>query len=135
MFLAGYIEKYGTGTLMMIRESVEHALPEPMFKQSGGEFVAVVGRDWLTEEFLTSLKLSDRQFRAVMHVKLHGHITNSVYRGIVGVSESTALRDLRFLANLGLLEKTERTGRTAQYELAKAKPVINPSNPSSPHPR
>ena len=132
MFLAGYIEKYGTGTLMMIRESVEHALPEPMFKQSGGEFVAVVGRDWLTEEFLTSLNLSDRQFRAVMHVKLHGHITNSVYRGIVGVSESTALRDLRFLANTGLLEKTERTGRTAQYKLAKAKPVINPSNPSSP---
>ena len=132
MFLAGYIEKYGTGTLMMIRESVEHALPEPMFRQSGGEFVAVVGRDWLTEEFLTSLNLSDRQFRAVMHVKLHGHITNSVYRGIVGVSESTALRDLRFLANMGLLEKTERTGRTAQCELAKAKPVINPSNPSSP---
>lgn len=30
--LAGYIEKYGTGTLM-IWESIEHALPEPDFAQ------------------------------------------------------------------------------------------------------
>lgn len=28
LFLAGYIEKFGTGTLMMIRESLAHALPE-----------------------------------------------------------------------------------------------------------
>jgi DNA-binding HxlR family transcriptional regulator len=132
MFLAGYIEKYGTGTLMMIRESVEHALPEPMFKQCGGEFVAIVGRDWLTEEVLSGLNLSDRQVRGVMHVKLHGRITNSTYRQLVGVSERTALRDLRSLANMGLLEKTEGTGRIAQYELAKAKPVINPPNPSAP---
>jgi ATP-dependent DNA helicase RecG len=132
MFLAGYIEKYGTGTLMMIRESVEHALPEPIFKQSGGEFVAVVGRDWLTEELLARLDLNDRQFRAVMHVKLHGYLTNSAYRGIVGVSESTALRDLRSLAAMGLLKKTEGTGRNARYELISGKPVVNPSNPSSP---
>jgi ATP-dependent DNA helicase RecG len=132
LFLAGYIEKYGTGTLMMIRESVEHDLPEPMFKQSGGEFVATIGRDWLTEELLAGLNLNDRQFRAVMHVKLHGQITNSAYRGLVGISESTALRDLKSLVGMGLLEITEGTGRTARYELARGKPVINPSNPSSP---
>lgn len=117
---------------MMIRESVSHALPEPMFRQSGGEFVAVVGRDWLTEKVLTRLNLSDRQVRGLMHIKLHGRISNSTYRQIVGVSERTALRDLKLLADMGLLEKTEGTGRTAQYELAKAQPVINPPNPSSP---
>ncbi len=131
MFLAGYIEKYGTGTLMMIRESVEHALPEPIFKQAGGEFVAVVGRDWITEDLLAGLNLNDRQFRAIMHVKLHGQITNSAYRGMVGVSESTALRDLKSLSEMGLLEKTEGTGRAARYELGRGKPVINPSNTSS----
>ena len=35
LFLARYIEKYGTGTLMMIRESVEHSLPEPDFAAAG----------------------------------------------------------------------------------------------------
>ena len=139
MFLAGYIEKYGTGTLMMIRESVEHALPEPIFKQSGGEFVAVVGRDWLTEEVLSSLNLNDRQFQAIMHVKLHGHITNSAYRGIVGISESTALRDLKSLADMGLLgedrgNRAHRAIRIGHGETRHkpVKPVIfSPSrNPS-----
>ena len=37
LFLARYIEKYGTGTLMMIRESVEHSLPEPDFAERAGE--------------------------------------------------------------------------------------------------
>jgi hypothetical protein len=61
LFLARYIEKYGTGTLMMIRESVEHALPEPDFQQRGGEFVVTVWRDWLTEQVLAAANLNDRQ--------------------------------------------------------------------------
>lgn len=134
LFLAGYIEKYGTGTLMMIRKSVDHALPEPVFKQAGGEFVATIGRDWVTEDFLARLELSGRQTRGLMHVKTHGRISNSTYRRTVGVSESTALRDLRSLADMGLLRKTKGTGRTAHYELAKVQPAVNPPNPSSPAP-
>ncbi|MHB1324718.1 MAG: ATP-binding protein [Thermoleophilia bacterium] len=48
LFLTGYIEKYGTGTLMMIRESIENGLPEPDFEQRGGEFVVTAWRDWPT---------------------------------------------------------------------------------------
>jgi predicted HTH transcriptional regulator len=42
LFLARYIEKFGTGTLMMIRESLAHALPEPDFVERSGELVTTV---------------------------------------------------------------------------------------------
>lgn len=120
MFLAGYIEKYGTGTLMMIRESVEHALPEPMFKQCGGEFVTVVGRDWLTEEAMDGLGLNDRQKRAVTYVKTNGTITNSEYQRLAGVTRKTATRDL---AGLVACQAFELVGsrRGAHYVIAKGR--------------
>ena len=60
LFLARYIEKYGTGTLMMIRESLAHALPEPDFTQRGGEFTITLWRDRLTGDVLAKLQLNDR---------------------------------------------------------------------------
>jgi predicted HTH transcriptional regulator len=47
LFLARYIEKFGTGTLMMIRESLAHALPEPDFAQRGDEFTIALWREWV----------------------------------------------------------------------------------------
>jgi predicted HTH transcriptional regulator len=67
----------------------------------------------------------------VLEAKLVGGMSNSRYREIVKVSESTALRELRQLAKIGVLEKVGATGRTTHYIVAKIKPVINPSNPSS----
>lgn len=130
LFLARYIEKYGTGTLMMIRESLAHALPEPDFVQRGGEFTSTVWRDWLTDKVLVDLHLNDRQMQAVMHAKTSGRISTGEYRAMTKTSESTALRELRQLAKLRVLEKVGGSGRAAHYIVAKAKPVINPSNPS-----
>jgi len=131
LFLAHYIEKYGTGTLMMIRESREHSLPEPSFGgNQPGEFGTTVWRDWLTEEVMAELGLNERQRAALVKAKSAGSIGNMQYREAFGVSESTALRELRHLAKIGALEKVGGTGRSAHYSAAKAKPVINPSNPS-----
>ena len=80
MFLARYIEKYGTGTLMMIRESVEHSLPEPDFEQRAGEFSVTVWRDWLTEQVVAALGLNERQSRVLAHLKAAGRITNQEYQ-------------------------------------------------------
>ena len=44
LFLAHYIEKFGTGTLMMIRLCRSRGLPEPVFEQQGGEFVVALRR-------------------------------------------------------------------------------------------
>jgi ATP-dependent DNA helicase RecG len=130
LFLARYIEKYGTGTLMMIRESLAHSLPEPDFIQRGGEFTISIWRDWLTDEVMTEFHLSNRQRQAVVHAKSAGRISTSEYRDIAKVSESTALRELRQLTKLGILEKVGGAGRATHYIVAKEKSVINPSNPS-----
>jgi predicted HTH transcriptional regulator len=130
LFLARYIEKYGTGTLMMIRESLAHDLPEPSFVQRGGEFTIALWRDWLTDKVVTELQLNERQVKAVRHAKISGRISTGEYRAMAKISESTALRELRHLTKLCVLEKVGGSGRAAHYVVAKAKPVINPLNPS-----
>jgi ATP-dependent DNA helicase RecG len=131
LFLARYIEKFGTGTLMMIRESVAHGLSEPGFELRPGEFVTTVWRDWLTTEVVGALGLNERQQKAVGLVRSAGRITNREYRQITGATERTALRDLAELLAKRVLAKRGQTGRAAHYVLA-AKPDINPPNPPSP---
>jgi predicted HTH transcriptional regulator len=127
LFLARYIEKYGTGTLMMIRESLAHALPEPDFVQRGGEFTSTVWRDWLTDEVLAKFELNDRQKQAINYLKVKREITNRDYQALTGAISQTALRDLRELVAFGLVDKIGKTGRAAHYRLRK-KPDINPTN-------
>jgi predicted HTH transcriptional regulator len=131
LFLAHYIERAGTGTLDMIRLCAEAGLPEPEFRSDGERFVTVVWRDWLTDNFMNTLGLSRRQQMAIHQARVAGNIGNSRYRELADISESTALRELRQLTRMGLLEKVGGTGRAARYAPPKAKPVINPSNPSS----
>lgn len=128
LFLAHYNEKAGTGTLDMIALCREANLPEPEFRQDGGQFVMTLWRDWLTEARLDELGLNERQRKAVIELKRTKTITNSDYRKITGASESTALRDLKALFELGILKRIGATGRNARYIL-QPKPVINPSNP------
>jgi predicted HTH transcriptional regulator len=128
LFLAHYNEKAGTGTLDMIALCREANLPEPEFRQDGGQFVMTLWRDWLTEARLDELGLNERQRKAVIELKRTKTITNSDYQKITGASESTALRDLKALFELGLLKRIGATGRNARYIL-QPKPVINPSNP------
>jgi predicted HTH transcriptional regulator len=123
LFLARYIEKYGTGTLMMIRESLDHDLPEPDFVQRGGEFTTTIWRDWLTPEVLAGYNLNERQLKAVLHTKTTGRINNAQYREMTGVSDSTALRELRQITAIGVFEKVGGTGQSAYYAIVKAKPI------------
>lgn len=129
LYLTRYIERVGSGTQTMIRLCLEAGLPEPDFKLKVGSFVTTLWRDWLTGPVLAGYNLNGRQRQAVEHAKSAGSISNARYRELTGASESTALRDLRQLATIGVLEKVGGTGRSAHYAIAKAKPVINPSNP------
>ncbi|HED00250.1 MAG TPA: DUF4062 domain-containing protein [Proteobacteria bacterium] len=119
LFLARYIEKYGTGTLMMIRESLAHALPEPDFVQRGGEFTSTVWRDWLTPKVLAGYKLNERQIQALTHVKKNGRISNSEYQKLFGVSRATATRDLDDLFTKKILKKVGITGKGTHYILMR----------------
>jgi len=119
LFLARYIEKYGTGTLMMIRESLAHALPEPDFLQRGGEFTSTVWRDWLTDKIIVSLGLNDRQLQAIAYIKAHGRISNTEYQQVTHAIKKTATRDLNALKKKGLIEQIGIRGPGVHYVLVK----------------
>ncbi|NLX99621.1 MAG: DUF4062 domain-containing protein [Rhodopirellula sp.] len=131
LFLTRYIEKYGTGTLMMIRESVEHSLPEPDFEQRAGEFTVTVWRDWLTEAVLATSDLNERQRLAIAHVKITGRMTSQDYRQLTGATPRTTTRDLDDLVDKGLLRKVGKVGRGTHYVI-QAKPDKNRTNRPSP---
>ena len=120
LFLARYIEKYGTGTLMMIRACRDHGLPEPRFEQRGGEFVVILWRDRFPDQVLQALALNDRQIQGVARVKQTGRITNLDYQGLTGASRKTAARDLNDLVEKGVLERLG-VRKGTYYVLARGK--------------
>jgi predicted HTH transcriptional regulator len=115
LFLAGYIEKAGTGTLDMIARLREAGLPEPEFRQDGGTFVQALWRDWLTPKALASLGLSERQKKAIDFVRTNARIGNAEYQRLAGVTKATASRDLEALTKAGVLRKVGRTGKGTYY--------------------
>jgi predicted HTH transcriptional regulator len=119
LFLAHYIEKFGTGTLMMIRETATSGLPEPDFAQCGGEFTTTVWRDWVTDEVVNRLQLNERQRQVILHVKQHGRIANAEFQTMFAVAKRTASMDLGGLVAAGLLERFGFTGKGVYYRLAK----------------
>jgi len=84
LYLTRYIEKYGTGTLMMIQEASAHGLPAPEFEALPGEFMVVVWRDWLTPALMQRLGLNERQRAAVTLLRLRAQITNAEYQQATG---------------------------------------------------
>jgi ATP-dependent DNA helicase RecG len=76
-------------------------------------------KDRLTEEYLRSLGLNDRQVQAVLWVKRHGSITNRQYRELNGVSNKTAYLELADLIRRGVLRQ-EGTGKTRRYVLSQS---------------
>jgi predicted HTH transcriptional regulator len=119
LFQAHFIEKYGTGTLMMIDQCRQHGLPEPRFAQDGHEFMLTLWRHWLTPERLAALGLNDRQRQALDLLRGQGRITNTEYQAAFEVAKRTAHRDLAELAEKGLVEKIGSTGKGTYYVLSK----------------
>lgn len=124
LFLARYIEKYGTGTLMMIRESLAHNLPEPDFAQRGGEFTTILWRDWLTDRAMAALDLNERQKQAVIYLKTYGKISNTEYQQVAHSIKKTATRDLNDLKKKGLIVQKGSHGPSVHYVLAKKRDII-----------
>jgi predicted HTH transcriptional regulator len=132
LFLAHYIEKAGTGTMDMIALCREAGLPEPEFRQDGGQFVMTLWRNWLTESVIASLNLNERQQKALAHLLEAGiaRLANPDYRRIALVSKPTATRELEAMRSLGLLTKVGTTGKGTYYILNR-KGLIKGSKDSS----
>ncbi|MCD6578703.1 DUF4062 domain-containing protein, partial [bacterium] len=113
LFLAGYIQKAGSGTLEMINQCQKKGLPEPEFSVNRGEFRVVIPRDILTESRLKQLGLSDRQKIIVKIIKKESFIQLSMLKKeFPEVTDKTIYRDIRNLVEKGILrEEGEKKGR------------------------
>ena len=116
-YAAGLIERWGHGTVKMVRECVKAGLPEPTFEEYGGGILVTFAKDIYTEEYLRKKGVNDRQLKAVLHIKDNGSISNNEYQEITGTTKRTASRDLTELLQWNLLSKTGNTGKGTVYTL------------------
>lgn len=115
-YRAGYIEKFGTGTLRIIEALKEAGHPEPEFKEEANGFVVQLFRSEGAEISIPE-GLNERQRTAMMYIHEHGSINNSTYQEISGSSKRTATRDLKDLTERGLLVQVGKGGAGIKYRL------------------
>jgi ATP-dependent DNA helicase RecG len=119
LYLARYIERAGSGTQTMIELCRKAELPEPTFEQRSGFFVVTLCRDWLTDEVMDKLGLSDQERQLISLLKVRGKIGNKEYQEGFGVSKPTASRHLDLLVGKGVLTKIGTTGKGTYYVISR----------------
>jgi len=126
LFEMGYIEEIGMGLDNVYRWLAEAGQPEPALRDTGGCFIITLyGLDMekaLAEERaeameLARLGLNERQVETVLYVREQGRISNRKYRELFGVSNYTAVMDLKDLVGKQILV-AEGMGRGRYYRLA-----------------
>lgn len=121
-YLAGLVERWGTGTTRMI-DAMQHAgLPAPTFAEDSGGFRVTFTRELFPPELLA--RLNGRQQQAVAYLRQHPSITDAQYRKLTGAPNRTASLDLKSLLELGLL-KREGPQRDLPTQSLR-NPAINP---------
>lgn len=129
-YLAGFIEEMGSGIGRIMGSMRNAGLPEPKFKEEMGGFSVYFRKDIYAEEYLKELGLNERHIKAVMYVKEKGKITNKEYQEAAKTTSRTALRDLKHLCELGILQRIGTTGRKTEYVLTRQKPDKHDINPT-----
>ncbi len=116
LFLAKFIEKWGTGTNRIIEKCLEHGLPEPLFEETSGSLVVTFRKYKVDEEILD--ELNHRQKKAVNYLKEHKSIkSGDLQKLFPEVSQETIRKDLKDLTNRGITKKTG-SKRGTEYILA-----------------
>jgi ATP-dependent DNA helicase RecG len=114
-FKAGYIESWGRGINNIITACTEAGLPEPVIEEDQGGIRVTFKKDIYTEEYLRTQNINERQIKAILYVKEHGSITNTVYQSINNLGKSVSATELTDLVNKRFLERIGPTGRGSKY--------------------
>ena len=78
--------------------------------------------DTLSEISLQEMGLNERQILAMERIKVEGSITRNAYQSLTDVSTTTALRDLKALIDLGILEQVDPSKKKTRYILRRKLP-------------
>lgn len=117
-YYAGFIETWGRGTIKIIEECKKQGLPEPNFENDHNVMKVTLYKDLYNEETLRSMRLSERQIKAVLYVKEKTKITNKEYREMFGLSDEKARLDLNELIRKKILLPKGKA-KTTYYVLEK----------------
>jgi ATP-dependent DNA helicase RecG len=117
LFRSGYIESWGRGTLKIIKECKQAAIPDPVFCYDSSDITVEFRKDIFNIEYFKSINLNERQINALKYLKESLRITNKVYQEINKTSSRTAVRDLKLLVNKGII-KQKGLKKGAYYEFS-----------------
>lgn len=109
LFLAGYIEEWGTGTNRIIETMVASGNSEPLFEEVDSGL-----RVTLPLPGGLPALLSPRQIAFLQPLRRGDRFTTADYASATGVAKRTALNDLRDLADKGLVA-SEGRGKAARW--------------------
>ncbi|MCX5751209.1 MAG: DUF4062 domain-containing protein [Candidatus Saganbacteria bacterium] len=124
LFLIKHIERWGMGTNRIMDEMRANGLSDPKFQNlSGGFEVTLFGPGKAFEREiekgkLHTLEISERQKRAIKHLKANDVISTKAYMKLNKVSDKTAFLELNDLLKKDLLVK-EGKGRATTYKLKR----------------
>ena len=117
-YLAGLIERWGSGTRRIVDLCKEQGLPEPEYKEEHGGFSVWFYKDVYNEENLRKKGLNERQIKAVMYMKQKERITNKEYQELNQCSRNTATNDLKTLTQRGIIKESGKKGAGSYYVIA-----------------
>jgi len=110
MFMAGFIEAWGTGTNKMIEQCLKYGLPEPEFIETKVTFKVI---------FRKRFELNQTLEKLLKFIRERGEITRKDYQEYAEISERTARKHLEVLKKLGYIEAIRR-GKQIYYRLKKS---------------
>jgi ATP-dependent DNA helicase RecG len=116
LFLVGYIEQWGSGTLSMITACERDGAPDPQFQEAGNDFVVTFSRSTVNMLLEHPEILNERQRGAITYLKTHQEISTSEYGRIYHCTTRTARRDLSHLAEMNVVI-VKREGTQFTYRL------------------
>jgi ATP-dependent DNA helicase RecG len=116
LFLIGYIEQWGSGTLNMITACEREGVPDPQFLESGNDFVVIFSHSTFNALLEHPEILNERQLGVIEYLKTHKAISTSEYGSIYDCTDRTARRDISHLAAMNIII-VKREGRQLRYAL------------------
>ena len=107
LYYLGYIEKWGTGTLMVIKSCLENGNGEPIFESNGTFKVAIHS---------SINKFNETERKIMEYLREKKIATRKDIEKLLGVKESTARKYLENLQKKGLIVKVGK-GRETKYSI------------------
>ena len=108
LYYLGYIEKWGTGTLMVIRFCLENGNGEPVF-ESNGTFKVTIHSS-------ANIQFNETERKILEYLKERKVATRKEIEKLLSVRESTARKYLENLQKRGLISKVGK-GRETKYKI------------------